>query len=111
MLGRFNRGVLRAAFSSVFVRCAGIMGFTTIVVAGVMAFQSMRLIDSLAQQGVVDSADRTVSLKAAALVAPLRFNAIPKVEEVVAEALRAAGDNGVGAIVVNAEGTVVAAVS
>jgi methyl-accepting chemotaxis protein len=102
-------GALRAAFSSVFVRCAGIMAFTKIVVVAVMAVQSARLTGSLAHQGVVDMADRTVSLKAAALVAPLRFNSVPKIEEVVEEAMRAAGDNGIAAIVVNAEGAVVVA--
>ena len=109
MIRRLRFGALRAAFASVFVRCAGIMAFTTIVVAAVMAVQSARLTASLAHQGVVDMADRTVSLKAAALVAPLRFNAVPKIEEVVEEAMRAAGDNGIAAIVVNAEGAVVAA--
>ncbi len=98
-----------AGLHSVFVRCAGIMAVTTIVVAGVLSAQSIRLIDGLAVKGVVDQAAKTIELKAEALVKPIRFNALPKIEEVVASGLDAAGRNGRAMIVIDAEGTVLAA--
>ena len=62
-----------AGLHSVFIRCAGIMAVTTIVVAGVLSVQSMRLVNDLAVKGVVDQAARTVELSASALSKPIRF--------------------------------------
>ena len=109
MVPRFDFGALRSLFSSIFVRCAGIMAITTFIVAGALALQSNRLIDSLAHQAVADMAKNIVSEKASALVAPLRFNAQAKIDEVIHEAMVAAGDAAVGMVVVDAKGTVLAA--
>ncbi|WGW02985.1 methyl-accepting chemotaxis protein [Tropicibacter oceani] len=92
---------------SVFVRCAAIMAVTTIVVAGMMAVQSARLVNSLAVRGVSDQAATAAKVEADALVNPLRFKAAAKIEEVVVSAMTAAGENGLGLVVVDAEGQVV----
>lgn len=101
-------GQIRAVFASVFLQCAAIMALTTIVVAGVMAYQSAHLSNSLARNGIVDMAERTVALKASALAAPLRFNAIPKVEETLEGAMQAAAENGLAGLVLGSDGTVLA---
>jgi methyl-accepting chemotaxis protein len=97
-----------SALHSVFVRCAGLMAVTTIVVAGVLSVQSTRLINGLAQQGVVAQAAKTVELKAGALAKPIRFKAVPKVEEVIVAAMNAAGDDGRAMVVIDADGAVLA---
>ncbi|WP_421907332.1 methyl-accepting chemotaxis protein [Mameliella sp.] len=99
-----------AGLHSVFIRCAGIMAVTTIVVAAVLSVQSLRLVDDLAVKGVVDQAARTVELSASALNKPIRFKALPKVEEEVSAAMTAAGANGRVAMVLGAEGERLAAV-
>ena len=44
-----------------------------------------------------------------ALVSPLRFAAIPKIEEAAAQAMSSLGENGAGAVVVSVDGTVMTA--
>ena len=85
---------------SAFVKCAGMMVVATIVVAAVMAYQSERLSARLASQGVVDLAVKTADVKAKALVAPLRFNALPKLAEAVDESFASLGDSAVAALVI-----------
>ena len=99
---------LSAGLHSVFVRCAAIMAVTTIVVAAVLSVQSMSLINGLAVKGVVDQAGKTVELKAEALIKPIRFKALPKIEEVITAAMGAAGDDGRAMVVLDADGIVLA---
>ncbi|MBY6161688.1 HAMP domain-containing protein [Mameliella alba] len=98
-----------AGLHSVFVRCAAIMAVTTIVVAAVLSIQATRLIHGLAVKGVVGQAVRTVEMSADALVKPIRFKALPKLEEEVSAAMDAAGNSGLGILVLNAEGERLAA--
>ena len=75
------------ALRTVFVKCAALVALNTIIVAVVLAFQSERLNMQLARHGVVDLAERTVEVKAATLVQPLRFNVVPQIEAVAEEAV------------------------
>ena len=94
----------RSALRSVFVRCAGIMAVTTVVVACVLAVTSTRLIDGLARQGVQDQVAIAASAEAQNLVNPIRFNAAAKVQEALANAMTASGDMGVAVIAVDGDG-------
>ncbi len=93
---------------SIFVRSAAMMAVTTIVVASVMAVQSARLVDELARRGVITQAAKSVDAEAKALVAPLRFKAVAKVDEQIKSAMAAAGEDGLAVVVVDATGQVIA---
>ena len=92
---------------SIFVKCAAVSALTTVVVAAVLAIQSERLNSELARKGVIALAGKTVELNTGLLVQPLRFGAVPKIEEVVAQALAASGQDGVGALVLDRDGALV----
>ena len=106
-----DRRGLRAMFSSVFVRCAAVMALTTIVVATVLAVQSTRLVNTLAHQRVQEIAASTVLIEADLLAAPLKFKALPKIEESLGNVMRSAGDAGLAAVVFDPEGRVVSEIS
>ncbi|SMX45110.1 methyl-accepting chemotaxis protein [Maliponia aquimaris] len=98
----------RSGLHSVFVRCAAIMAVTTVVVAGLLSVQASRVIDSLAVSGVVELATKSAVLSADAMVKPIRFKALPKVEEELAGAMAAAGDNGRAMVVLDGDGVLLA---
>ncbi|MFW2544099.1 methyl-accepting chemotaxis protein [Primorskyibacter sp. 2E107] len=97
-----------SAFRSVFVRSAAIMAVTTIVVAGVMAVQSTRLAENLARRNVIQNAEASAINESEALVNPMRFKAVAKIDEVVTNARGAAGEYGLGVVVIDAEGAILA---
>ena len=97
------------ALRTVFVKCAALVALNTIIVAVVLAFQSERLNMQLARHGVVDLAERTVEVKAATLVQPLRFNVVPQIEAVAEEAIASTGAAGRASVVLNREGEILAA--
>ncbi len=96
------------ALHSVFLRCAGIMAVTTVVVAGTMAYQSARLTEGLAKHGVIEQLDKASLSTAEALVKPIRFKSLPKVQETIDNSLALAGDLGRGGLVLDLEGNVLA---
>ncbi|WP_136441513.1 methyl-accepting chemotaxis protein [Pacificoceanicola onchidii] len=98
-----------SAIHSIFVRSAAIMAVTTIVVAGVMALQAARLVDSLARRGVVDQAQAAAINEAQGLLNPMRYKAMAKITEAAENALSAAGENGLGVVVIDATGDVLIA--
>ena len=98
-----HSGAAWGALHSVFVRCAGLMAATTIVVAGVMSWQSARLSMDLARQGVASQLTKSTQSTAEALVKPIRFKAVPKMVEAVDTAMSVAGALGEGAIVLGLE--------
>ncbi len=108
MTGKSGNKRTGAGLRSVFVRCAGIMAVTTIVVAGVLSFQSAQLINGLAVKSVQEQAAKSVSLSAEALFKPIRFKALPKIEEEMEAALSAAGSGGRAMVILNGEGAVMA---
>ncbi len=95
---------IASAFRSVFVKCAALVALNTIIVAGVLSYQSENLNKHLARKGVVALATRTADLKADTLVQPLRFNAMPKIQSTAAEAFDSTGTAGLAAVVVDREG-------
>lgn len=103
--GKTRTGV---GLNSVFVKCAGIMAITTIVVAGILSFQSAQLINGLAVKSVREQAATSMGLSTAALVKPIRFKALPKIEEEMQSAMAAAGLSGRAMVILDSEGTVLA---
>lgn len=101
----------RIGLKSVFVRCAAIVALTTIVVTSALTVQSLSLIQRLAQQSVIDQATKAVESQAAALVQPIRFKALPKIEETILAAMTSAGPSGSDMIVMDASGAVLATAS
>ncbi|MCC1491833.1 methyl-accepting chemotaxis protein [Cognatishimia sp. F0-27] len=93
---------------SMFLKVAGLMAVTTLVVAGAMAFQAISLVDGLAKQGVMEQTAKTADLKAQAALAPVRFGAVPKILEVIDDAEGAMGDGFRGGLVLSQSGEVYA---
>ncbi|MGP6086120.1 methyl-accepting chemotaxis protein [Antarctobacter jejuensis] len=108
MTGKSGEKRTGAGLRSVFVRCAGIMAVTTIAVAGILSFQSAQLIKGLAVKSVQEQAEKSVSLSADALFKPIRFKALPKIEEEMQAALAAAGANGRAMVILDGDGAVMA---
>ncbi len=102
-------GGLGRVRNSVFVRCAAVMALTTIVVAGVITLQSARLVNDLAQSGLVSHAAKTVQAKSDALINPVRFSAQAKIDEAASETMTALAEDAVGVVVVGADGAVLTA--
>ena len=103
-----KREQTRIGLRSVFVRCVAIAAFSTIVVAGVLSLQSARVIGEFAVSGVVSEAAKTVEARALDLAKPIRFKAIPKVEETAKNIISSAGASGSKLLVLNFEGAVLA---
>lgn len=97
-----------AGLHSVFVRCAAIMAVTTIVVVAVISVQAASVINGLVVKGVVETAAKTAERNAEALVKPIRFKVVPKIEEITSAALLAAGVDGSAMVVIDAEGALLA---
>ncbi|WP_037371895.1 hypothetical protein, partial [Salipiger mucosus] len=95
---------LRSLFESVFLRAAALLAVSTLVVAGIMAWQSSTLIGDVARQGVLRLAGKSVSVEAEALVDHMRFNAAERIAAQVEIGLRAGGDDLNAIVVVGADG-------
>lgn len=94
---------------SVFVRCGLMMAVTTLAVAAVMFTQAFELTRTLTLRSVTQQAQKASAAGAEAIAAPLRFNAVAKLEETAQGILDAAGEDGRAVLVMNAEGEIVTA--
>ncbi|WP_209360884.1 methyl-accepting chemotaxis protein [Sagittula salina] len=83
------------------------MTLTTVVVAAVLSFGSLKLMNGMADEGVNLQVKRAMTSGTEAIAKPLRFNVTAKVEEELHKSLQALGIAGRGAVVTNAAGEVV----
>ncbi len=101
-------GRLRRMAGSVFVKCAAIMALTTMLVAVVLVFLLTSMTDRIAVQAVRSSVETAVLSKAKDVAKPLRFGVVDQVEAALVQAVESLGAAGRAAIVVDADGSVVA---
>lgn len=104
MANPVKSGGLKAAYNSLFMRCAGLMTMTTIVVAGILSALSANLADDLVTQGVADKANGTLLQKADLLANPVKFKVDAKIEAEINDGLQSLGDSSLGIIVVDVNG-------
>ncbi|WP_417722545.1 methyl-accepting chemotaxis protein [Salipiger sp.] len=99
---------LSGAFQSVFLRIALLLGLSTVVVASIMGWQSLRLLEQVATRGIAQLAEESARAESVNLVDHLRFQALDRIAAAV-ETTLGAGQESLGAVlVIGADGTVVA---
>ncbi|MGR3824641.1 MAG: methyl-accepting chemotaxis protein [Salipiger marinus] len=99
---------LRSHLASVFFRVALLLAASTLAVAAVMAWQSWRIADRVAKDGVAETAQKATEAAAISLVQPLRFMDAPRAQLLLSDALLSGGENSVAGLVIGADGAPVA---
>lgn len=97
-------GFLNGAHNSLFIRCAGLMTMTTIVVAGILSVLSANLANDLVTQGVAEKAQGTLTQKAGMLANPVKFKVDAKIMAEIDAGVQSLGDSNLGIVVVDANG-------
>ncbi|EBA08985.1 methyl-accepting chemotaxis protein McpC [Sagittula stellata E-37] len=83
------------------------MALTTVVVAGVLSVNAMRLLERMAVAEVNVQGERAAVKAAEDLAKPLRFNVADKIGELATQAFESVGDSAGAAVVFGAEGDMV----
>ncbi|MDU8913089.1 methyl-accepting chemotaxis protein [Aestuariicoccus sp. MJ-SS9] len=92
--------------SSVFVKCAGVMAVSTLLLALLLGYQAIQMVERIETRNVADLALRATESASLGLADAVRFNATPKIQELVDKEVSAAGEDGVSMSVRGAAGEV-----
>ncbi|WP_353472528.1 methyl-accepting chemotaxis protein [Salipiger sp. H15] len=101
---------LRRLFASVFVKVAALVVVSTLVVAGLLAWQAWRLSEKVTQAGIAGMARQSVNAAAATLLPALRFRDAARTSALLEEQLSNGGADLLGGLVLGADGEVLASI-